>query len=305
MTDGPELDAERRGERKPGPGPLYPATNAPWVDPTVSGPTVDFIRECFAWSHEVRSADHAAMTRQLAALNARGIEPEWLQDQFTLVQQQLATLAEQTGRPSNADRAARAQSEYDRGVADGRASITLVSDEVLNGRLIPFDVHQQAISNATQNGRVAGFDAGKSIGQAEREAELLEQGWTPPGAVLESVLEPARHEIHAYEVWRDALNLAVAWFPAGAADEDITDQAGIFWDRLIAGPPGLEDVYMRFEDGGPDPRKRWERSTVASEHEAAASTADPIDGDETSWGPMPTIDPTNTPIDDPRDAGPY
>lgn len=264
MFDGPELDAERRGERQPGPGPLYPATNAPWVDPPKSGHIAVFIRECFAWSHEVRSADHAGVTRQLARLNARGIEPEWLQDQFERVQQQLATLAIRVdtvvnllagrgGQPTNADLLA-------------RINALIGAVETIPSR----EWHGHQADRDREQSRQYGFETGRKIGLAEREAELLEQGWTPPGAVLESVLEPARHEISAYEVWRDALMMATQHRIGADGDLDETASAAVwFWDRLLEGPPGFQGEYFRPVDQLTE-RERWERSQMASEHEAAA-----------------------------------
>lgn len=54
------------------------------------------------------------------------------------------------------------------------------------------------------------------------------------------------------------------------ADGDLDETASAavwFWDMLLTGPPGFEGEYVRPVD---TERERWERSTAASEHRAAA-----------------------------------
>lgn len=91
---------------------------------------------------------------------------------------------------------------------------------------------QQGDADRAQRG-VSEFERGVTMGRANREAELLDQGWTPPGdATREAIdwsrkvaqadiegyrrgsLEGATHTLEVtsgptdYEVWRDALTLA-------------------------------------------------------------------------------------------------
>lgn len=110
------------------------------------------------------------------------------------------------------------KAEYDRGVAAGREQRS--------------DAHK------------SGFDAGRAIGQSEAEAELLDQGWTPPGAVhtLEVRTGPTD-----YEVWRDAHQLAVTERNYIDADRNLNDtwltaRVERFWERL-------QDVPVLKNDG--------------------------------------------------------
>lgn len=140
---------------------------------------------------------------------------------------------------------------------------------------------QQGDADRAQRG-LAEFVRGRSVGMAEREAELLEAGWTPPGAPIEGV----RHELNAYEVWRDALSIAGAQRNRRELEQDrVLADAVWFWDRLISGPPGLKGEYLR-------PMDEATRQIVEPLGDIGDGTTfgtnpddDHIDGDETSWGP--------------------
>lgn len=92
---------------------------------------------------------------------------------------------------------------YDRGVAAGRASI------------------QEATSGDQRHLMKEQFDRGVTIGKSEREAELLDAGWTPPGAITHRpfLSIDAEDEVEVgtgptdYEVWRDAVLAAAAVTP--------------------------------------------------------------------------------------------
>lgn len=195
---------------------------------------------------------------------------EWLQERFDVLTNAIDQLREvaqpdesQGGEPLLTKSAANAygQREYDRGVADGRDQRS--------------DAHK------------SGFNAGRAIGQSEREAELLDQGWTPPGAIVGVVgdatewqqkvaqadregylrgqkmgMDVARAHGEGgptdYEVWRDALTLAVTWCPDGATDEATLGQAEIFRDRLKNYPTmsrqEWEDIRVTETEAAADPR---------------------------------------------------
>lgn len=305
------------------PGPRYPAHNAPWVDrPEGAYDLGDFIRECFSWSHEVRSADHArlvarlsriersvpsreyvqqldtaidqALTERFAHLeqvirdgrpeldrvqpmysahwtadernNARGMpSPEMVQGLFEQGYRQGWTERDTDGHPRYPGLTKRddlgitsddLREHYDRGVADGRASAGGVGDA-------GYALGKNHGARDAELAEARGFERGKAIGRSEAEAELLNQGWTPPGGVIigmaesrddlieagwipPGAVEGVRHELNAYEVWRDALTAAGSQRNRRELErETVLADAVWFWDRLISGPPGLKGEYLR------------------------------------------------------------
>lgn len=155
--------------------------------------------------------------------------------------------------------------EYDRGVAAGRTS----SVEIV------------------AKARADGFDAGRKIGQSEREAELLDQGWTPPGAIHGELVSTGPTD---YELWRDALLIVSGAFANDRSVNrgEVVDAAMFFRDKL-----------KNYPTISPDEAAQAMEDQVAK-----------IDGDETSWGLMAAIDPADQAQEmraaaDPRDVGPY
>ena len=199
----------------------------------------------------------------------------------TVISQRIIDAAFERGRQQgDADRAARAQSEYDRGVAAGRASISNLAQGAAYQRGLADGRDAQARDCTTDHNHAeqVAFERGLTIGKAEREAELLEQGWTPPGAVHEFEVSTGPADA---DLWETALQIAGSQRNRRELEtETVRTDAVWFYRELKAGPP-------------PD---LIDQADQAQETRAAANPADLIDGDETSWGPMPTIDPANTPI---------
>lgn len=195
--------------------------------------------------------------------NSDGPLREWLGERLDIILNAIDRVADRTDSDDTMAIAEQKaiSAEYDRGVAAGRASI------------------QDAMVREQREIRENGFDDGVKIGASEREAELLEAGWTPPGAIVCPNGEVHELEVSTgptdYEVWRDALMIAGSQRNRRQLETGtIRVDAEWFWEQL-------QDVPVLKNDDGTD------------------TVHDRIDGDETSWGPMATIDPTNTPLNEP------
>lgn len=111
---------------------------------------------------------------------------------------------------------------------------------------------REALMSAEEHrhrGYEAGFSGGKIVGAVEREAELLDQGWTPPDAtsVDARLLEIVNSDYPTeYEVWRDAVSIAGAQRdrrpPAKDLADRLTADAEWFWELLQQVP------VLKFED---------------------------------------------------------
>jgi hypothetical protein len=274
---------------------------------------------------------------------------EWMQERFDQIEEMIASQRQddigqqqairnaydqgyERGRQQgDADRAARGQTEFER----GRASVSNLPSDIDRIRQEEFvRGRQQGAERADTE-----FKRGRTIGRSERETELLEAGWTPqargdlinagwtpPGGVIIGLEESREDLIEAgwlppgqvialehefidssgptdYEVWRDALRIALDWCPDGTSDEDVLIQADIWRDRLKNYPTittpeadqAVDDQLSKI-DGDPTPAA----NRVQPTGNGFARQIAKIDRDETSWGPKPTIDPTNTPLDEPR-----
>lgn len=176
------------------------------------------------------------------------------------------------------------QREYDRGVADGRASVGNRSPEdhemYQNGIVAGRAIEDAEQATARLNAEARGFERGKAIGRSEAEAELLDQGWTPPGGVIIGMAESRDdlieagwippgsllgHELEViteptdYEVWRDALTLAVTERNYIDADRNLNDtwltaRAERFWEQLQDVPVLKNDDGTDTEDIQTEPR---------------------------------------------------
>jgi hypothetical protein len=147
--------------------------------------------------------------------------------------------------------------EFERGRQQGdadRAQRELATDEEMNAPIS--DQAQKNVREALKSaeehrhrGYEAGFSGGKIVGAAEREAELLDQGWTPPGAtsVDARLLEIVNSDYPTeYEVWRDAVSIAGAQRdrrpPAKDLADRLTADAEWFWELLQQVP------VLKFDD---------------------------------------------------------
>jgi hypothetical protein len=151
--------------------------------------------------------------------------------------------------------------EFERGRQQGdadRAQRELATDEEMNAPIS--DQAQKNVREALKSaeehrhrGYEAGFSGGKIVGAAEREAELLDQGWTPPGAtsVDARLLDIVNSDYPTeYEVWRDAVSIAGAQRdrrpPAKDLADRLTADAEWFWGLLQEVP------VLKFDDSATD-----------------------------------------------------
>lgn len=120
-----------------------------------------------------------------------------------------------------------AERQYDKGVTDGRAS---------KGADLKFKCPVDHQVERTQ-AQMRGFDHGKTIGHLEREAELLDAGWTPPGAITELSTGPTDHD-----VWYLALTIAGSQRNRRALEmENVRADAVWFYGELKGGPEAAID----------------------------------------------------------------
>jgi hypothetical protein len=91
------------------------------------------------------------------------------------------------------------------------------------------------IDHSAERGQAAvdGFTRGKAIGRAAIEAELLDQGWTPPGAVVEH----APSSDGAF----DRAEATAAGYARGVADERVRSNAAVLAHHC---PPAVEDTLV-------------------------------------------------------------
>jgi hypothetical protein len=195
--------------------------------------------------------------------------------------------------------------EFERGRQQGdadRAQRELATDEEMNAPIS--DQAQKNVREALKSaeehrhrGHEAGFSGGKIVGAAEREAELLDQGWTPPGDKGErpnrqftaldmlnqsgwtprNAVIDIEHELidqvgpTDYEVWRDAVSIAGAQRdrrpPAKDLADRLTADAEWFWGLLQEVP------VLKFDDSAADQAIN-DQSDAITEHEAAADPRD-------------------------------
>jgi len=256
------------------------------------------------------------LTEQLAGIGAVMIEPDWLAGEFQRVTSALDALGEritngaeckvdhqaltdqafefgraagkdQQAKDCTVDHQAAEDAAFDRGLDKGfeRGRQQGDADRAARGQT-EFERGSAACQATHQAMRDTEFKSGATIGRSEREAELLDAGWTPPGAVHELEVSTGPTD---YEVWRDALTLAgTNVFPIdGTGEGALTDfdrkaqilAEAAWWRHHLINHPTI---------------------TPAEADQAVEDQIAKIDGDETSWGPKPTIDPANTPLDEPR-----
>lgn len=214
------------------------------------------------------------LTEQINKAKGRdglGLDGDWLEHQFEAIDRRFERILEQIGsvhhtdnpdevtltlagyaaakqaefergrQQGDADRAARAQSEYDRGVAAGRASISNLAQGAAYQRGLADGRDAQARDCTTDHNHAeqVAFERGLKIGKAEREAELLEAGWTPPGAVIswaDSTLGTT--EPTDADLWETALQIAGSQRNRRELEtETVRADAVWFYRELKAGPP--------------------------------------------------------------------
>lgn len=140
----------------------------------------------------------------------------------------------------DADRAQRGVSEYERGKADGRASMMTGAAPEGSVRHLMKDQ----------------YDRGRKIGAAEREAELLDQGWTPPGAIVLR-MDP---ELSDARLWIKAVAIAGSQRDRRQLNpERVRADAVWFYGELKTGPEPASYLVDQERE-----------QTRVTEHEAAA-----------------------------------
>lgn len=177
--------------------------------------------------------------------NGRGLDGDWLQERFDVLTNAIDAVSEKvTPYIDGAEMVTKGFSDlqYDKGVADGRASVTNLSPDV--DRI-----------------RAAEFERGKAIGASEREAELLDQGWTPPGAVI-SWADNGTTQFAPTDadLWETALQIAGSQRNRRVLEpETVRRDAEWFYRELKAGPPpGVIVSEEPIIDGDED---AWEMKT--------------------------------------------
>lgn len=178
-----------------------------------------------------------------------------------------------------------ANAQYDKGVNDGMASGKMIgaAEAFERGRQQGDADRAQRGQTEYERGRLSGLIEGKNEGEdklieargiarAAVEAELLDQGWTPPG-VPTSVAILGETGPTDYEVWRDALTLAAQCDPPDCEDPgDLINKRG----------PG-----SRYYQINADAEWFWELlqqvPTISPDEAKTSTMRTVVDGQDDTW----------------------